>query len=108
MKAVVIFRCNFALFMAAGGLARLPPLPLSTFIGLRGGGVNHDPTRTELNLQLAGKLMPAFTNAFLSTKAFGLALKEMFSIHLAFDLMVRFISTLARPAGVLPPPNRSP
>jgi hypothetical protein len=111
MKAasLVIGRCTFVLFMAATGLARLPPLPQSTFLGLRGGGVNHDRTQTELNLQLAGKLMPAFTNALLSTKSVGLSLTDTFTIYLALDLMVRFYSSLDnRPNSPLHPHTPSP
>jgi len=74
--------------LPAGGIARLPSVPFPTTVGVRGGSLTHDTTQPDLNLQLAGKLMPFFHQVLSSAKLHGYTLVSSYSLRLALDVMV--------------------
>jgi len=78
---------KFALIfcLPAGGIARLPSVPFPTTVGVRGGSFTTQP---DLNLQLAGKLMPFFHQVLSSAKLHGYTLVSSYSLRLALDVMV--------------------
>jgi len=73
---------------SVGGKSSLPPPPSLKLAGIRGGSSTHSSGQADLNLQFAGKLVPAFNNALSSAKMHGSTLADDLSISFAIKFMV--------------------